>query len=314
MGLISELRYPTQWYSKLIVAVLAIALFGILAAATISGYLLYQIVVPVQSHSEISLRDFPGHPEELPFTPPGRNARTGWFFPGLKSAPTVVLCPAYLSSAGDLLTLASSLQDHQYNVFVFDFSSQGTSRGYTTLGYQEVGELRAAMDAVAERGDVDAERFGLWGIDLGGYVALAEASADPRVRALAVESVYEDPQQMAQLLVDGSSLNSLPWIGRITIWGFRLLNYRYRKERPLSSRLGNLSGVTQLYLETAENPGLAQTTGEIFSLSPPPHDLVTVPRGDYSGMSDDEKREYENRILSFFLAHLPPVREPSRRR
>jgi hypothetical protein len=311
MGLISEFRYPTQWYSKLIVIVLSVVLFVILAAVTVSGYLLYQIVAHVQSYSEISLRDFPGHPEELAFTPPGKNTRSGWFFPGLKSAPTVVLCPAYHSSRGDLVTLASALQDHQYNVFIFDFSAEGAGQGLTTLGFREVGELRAAMDAVADRGDVDAERFGLWGIDLGGYAALAEASGDPRVRALAVESVYEGPLELARLLVNRSALNSLPWIGRITIWGFRLLNYPYRNTPPLSSRIGNLSGVAQLYLESADDPDLAQTTGEIFSLSPPPHDLVTVPRGDYSEMSDDEKRNYENRIVSFFLLHLPPVQKSS---
>jgi hypothetical protein len=31
-------------------------------------------------------------------------------------------------------------------------------------------------------------------------------------------------------------------------------------------------------------------------------------------MLDDEKRNYENRIVSFFLANLPPAGEPSPRR
>ena len=29
------------------------------------------------------------------------------------------------------------------------------------------------MDAVAKRGDVDPNRFGLWGVNLGAYVALS---------------------------------------------------------------------------------------------------------------------------------------------
>ena len=49
----------------------------------------------------------------------------------------------------------------------------------STLGLREVAELRAAMDAVANRGDVDADSFGLWGVNLGAYVALAEASRRP---------------------------------------------------------------------------------------------------------------------------------------
>jgi hypothetical protein len=143
MGFLSEFRDPTKWYSKLFIAALALFFFTILATAAISGYLLYRMISPAQSHSDIDLRTFPGHPESLSYTVAGEGPRDGWFFPGLKSAPTVVLCPAYQSSRGELLTLASALQDHQYNVLVFDFSAQGSSGGRTTLGFREVRELRA---------------------------------------------------------------------------------------------------------------------------------------------------------------------------
>ncbi len=176
---------------KLAIAFLALALFAFLAAGSVSGYLVYRMISPARSHSEIDLQNFPGHPETLNFTVKGEGPRDGWFFPGLKSAPTIVLCPAYESSRGELLTLASALQDQQYNVLIFDFSAHGTSGGRSTLGFQEVAELRAAMDAVANRGDVDANRFGLWGVNLGAYVALAEATNDHRVRAIAAESPYD---------------------------------------------------------------------------------------------------------------------------
>jgi len=311
MDFLSEFRDPTRWYSKLFIAALALFFFTTLATAAISGYLVYRITSPAQSHSEIDLRNFPGHPESLSYTVAGEGARDGWFFPGLKSAPTVVLCPAYQSSRGELLTLASALQDHQYNVLVFDFSAQGSSRGHTTLGFQEVSELRAAMDAVANRGDVDPNRFGAWGVNLGAYVALSEAIADPRVRALAVESPYDRPQQMVGVLVNRSGLASIPLVGVMTRWGFGWLNYRYRHAPPLAMNLGKLAGVGQLYLESPDEPALAAFTSDLFRASPPPHELVNLPHGNYAGMLDDEKRNYENRIVSFFLAYLPPAGAPS---
>ena len=311
MDFLSEFRDPTRWYSKLFIAALALFFFTTLATAAISGYLVYRITSPAQSHSEIDLRNFPGHPESLSYTVAGEGARDGWFFPGLKSAPTVVLCPAYQSSRGELLTLASALQDHQYNVLVFDFSAQGSSRGHTTLGFQEVSELRAAMDAVANRGDVDPNRFGAWGVNLGAYVALSEAIADPRVRALAVESPYDRPQQMVGVLVNRSGLASIPLVGVMTRWGFGWLNYRYRHAPPLAMNLAKLAGVGQLYLESPDEPALAAYTSDLFRASPPPHELVNLPHGNYAGMLDDEKRNYENRIVSFFLAYLPPAGAPS---
>jgi hypothetical protein len=204
------------------------------------------------------------------------------------------------------------LQDHQYNVLLFDFSAQGSSGGRTTLGFREVRELRAAMDAVANRGDVDADRFGLWGVNLGAYAALSEATADRRVRALAVESPYDRPQQMVRVLVNRSGLGSIPLVGLMARWGFGWVNYQYRNVPPLNVNLVKLAGVGQLYLESPDEPALAGQTSDLFRASPPPHELVALPHGNYEGMLDEEKRNYENRIVSFFLAYLPPAGAPAR--
>jgi predicted alpha/beta-fold hydrolase len=237
----------------------------------------------------------------------GEGPRDGWFFPGLKSAPTIVLCPAYESSRGELLTLSSALQDQQYNVLVFDFSAHGSAGGRSTLGLHEVAELRAAMDAVANRGDVDANRFGLWGVNLGAYVALAEAMNDSRVRAIAAESPYDHPNEMVALQVSRSGLGSLPLVTRMSQMIFGWANRQYGNVPPLNTRIAKLSGVAQLYLEAPDDPVLAASTSELFRISSPPHELVVLQHGNYAGMLDDEKRNYENRIVSFFLVNLPPA-------
>ncbi len=305
MGFISEIRHPTTWYTKLAIAFLALVIFALLAAGAVSGYLVFRMVSPARSHSEIDLQNFPGHPEALKFTVKGEGPRDGWFFPGLKSAPTIVLCPAYESSRGELLTLASALQDQQYNVLAFDFSAHGSAGGRSALGLQEVAELRAAMDAVANRGDVDANRFGLWGVNLGAYVALAEAANDQRVRAIAAESPYGQPNEMVALQVKRSGLGSLPLVTSMSQMIFGWLNSQFRNVPPLKTRIGKLSSVAQLYLESPDEPSLAASTTELFRTSPPPHELVVLQHGNYAGMLDDEKRNYENRIVSFFLVNLP---------
>ena len=204
-----------------------------------------------------------------------------------------------------LLTMASALQDQQYNVLIFDFSAQGANGGRSTLGFQEVGELRAAMDAVAKRGDVDVDRFGLWGANLGAYVALAEAESDRRVRAVAADSPYAHPNEMIALQVARSGAGSIPLVTRLaqTIAGW--LNPQFRDVRPLTAQMGKLSGVAQLYMESPDDPRLAASTSALFRLSSPPHELVDLPHGNYAGMLDDEKRAYENRIVTFFLTNLP---------
>lgn len=313
MGFTSELRHPTTLYTKLAIVILALAFFALLAAGSVSGYLVYRMVSPARSHSEIDLQNFPGHPQPLNFTVKDEGPRDGWFFPGLKSAPTIVLCPAYESSRGELLTLASALQDQQYNVLVFDFSAHGSAGGRSTLGLREVAELRAAMDAVAKRGDVDTNRFGLWGVDLGAYVALAEATNDQRVRAIAAESPYGHPKDMVALQVRRSGLGSLPLVTSMSQMIFGWLSPQFRNVPPLNTRIAKLSGVAQLYLESPDEPVLAASTSELFRISSPPHELVILQHGNYAGMQDEEKRNYENRIVSFFLVNLPLSGEPAPR-
>jgi uncharacterized protein len=286
-------------------AFLALVLFALLAAVAISGYVVYRMMAPPHSHSEINLQNFPGHPEKLNFSVSGEGPRDGWFFPGLKTAPTIILCPGYESSRGELLTLASALQDQQYNVLAFDFSGHGSAGGRTTLGLQEVAELRAAMNAVANRGDVDVKRFGLWGVNMGAYVALAEAESDPRVRAIAAESPYNQPKDMVALQLVRTGLGSVPLVTRMSQMIFGWANSKLGKTLPVNAQIGKLSGVAQLYLQAPDEPALAASTSELFRLSSPPHELAVLPHGNYGGMLDDEKRSYENRIVSFFLVNLP---------
>src|SRR6202158_1272749 len=114
MQILYELRYPTRWYTKLLMALSALVFFAVLAATAIAGFLVYRIVKPQRTNSEISMARFPGRPEVLECeVRGGLGKREGWFFPGLRGAPTIILCHGYESSRGELLTLESALQDHQ---------------------------------------------------------------------------------------------------------------------------------------------------------------------------------------------------------
>lgn len=308
MQILHELRYPSQWYTKLLMALLALAFFAVLATMAIAGFLVYRIVKPQRTSTEINMASFPGRPEVLDFeVPEGVGKREGWFFPGFRGAPTIILCHGYESSRGELLTLESALQDHQYNVFIFDFAAHGANPGVTTLGYREVEEVRAAVDLVAKRTDVDPARFGLWGYNLGAYSALREAENDKRVRAMVLDSVYDDPKQMVKVGVERNGLGGFPFMVRAAEFSFGYLNYAHRDDPPVSRKLAALAGVPILYIQAADDPELAETTRQIFLKAPEPREQAIIPHGNFVSLGDDEKRTYENRVVSFFLLRLPPV-------
>jgi pimeloyl-ACP methyl ester carboxylesterase len=305
MQILFELRYPTKWYTKLLMALLALVFFAVLATMAIAGFLVYRIVKPQRTSSEINMASFPGRPETVNFEVPGIGTREGWFFPGLRGAPTIVLCHGYESSRGELLTLVSALQDHQYNVFIFDFAAHGANAGLTTLGYREVEELRTAIDLLAARNDVNPALFGIWGYNLGAYAALREAENDKRIRALVLDSVYDEPSQMVKVGVERNGLGGFPFMIRAAQLSFEYLNYAHREDPPLSRKLITLAGVPTLYIQALDDPELSDTTRKLFLKAPEPREQAIIPHGNFVSLNDEEKRVYENRVVSFFLVRLP---------
>jgi pimeloyl-ACP methyl ester carboxylesterase len=272
----------------------------------------YRIVKPERTSSEINLQSFPGRPDAMQFTVLGQQAREGWFFPGLRGAPTIVLCHGYGSSRAELLTLVSALQDHQYNVFLFDFAAHGGNSGATTFGYREADELRSALDAVAARNDVDPHNFGVWGYNLGAYAALREAERDARIRALVLDSVYDTPAQMVKIGVERTGLAGFPLMIRSAEFSFDLLNAQFRKEPPLSARLDTLTNVPILFIQASDDPELGNISRSMFLKASGPREQATIGLGNFVAMNDDDKRAYENRVVSFFLANLPATMRNTR--
>ncbi len=310
MNPISSLKRLSARFARIAGSLLALVLFVLLAGATISGYLLYQVLTPPRSAANVDVTLLMGHPTVYSFDIPGEGSREGWFFPGLIRAPTIVLCHGYGSQRADILTLVTALQEHQFNVFLFDFVGHGAVPGRTTLGYQETRELLAAIKGLAKREDIDRSRFGVWGTDLGAYAALGAAVQDSRIEAIAVDSVYDQPSDFLAIQVGHMGLGSLPLVKMFCLFGFGMMNHQDRALPPLISRLGRLQGIPKLFIESTDKPDLDRETIQMFQIAPPPKDQ-SADTMTYAEMSDEGRRNYENLVVTFFLQHLPPSGQPA---
>jgi pimeloyl-ACP methyl ester carboxylesterase len=305
MDVFSELRYPSTPIVKIFSGLLALTLFVFVTLFSVSSFLLYEILRPVKSvASTFNIDAMIGHPSVFSFSVAGGGSREGWFFPGLRDAPVIVVCHGYQSQRVDVLTLVTALQEHQYNVFSFDFSGNGTSPGITSLGYKETSELRSALDALAARDDVDRQHFGIWGQDMGGYAAIEVAAADPRVVALAVDDAYVSPPDMLEIQAKPYGLTALPFVLKLTNLGFTAINYSYRNTPPATTRLPLIVG-PKLFVTSEDRSALADETLVLFDKATQPKRLLRYSQG-YRDMSDDDRKAYESQIVNFFLEYMPP--------
>jgi pimeloyl-ACP methyl ester carboxylesterase len=310
MSFVTKLSRALARVARIAGMFLALALFLFLAVATISGYLLYQILSPPRSPANVDVTLLMGHPTTYNFDIPGAGSREGWFFPGLLHAPTIVLCHGYGSQRADILTLVTALQEHQFNVFLFDFTGHGSVPGRTNLGYGETRQLLAAVHGLEQRDDIDRTRFGIWGTDLGAYAALVAAGQEPHIQSLALDSVYDQPSDFLMVQVGHTGLGGLPLVKTFCLFGFRMLNYDYRTVAPARASLARLQGIPKLFIEATDRQELDEATLRMYQIAPPPKDQI-VNSMAYSEMSDEGRRTYEDHIVSFFLQSLPPSGQPA---
>lgn len=306
--LLNELRYPTTVRSKVVAASLAALVFSFISLYTVGGFLLARILIPPHSSETIDPTEFLGNAQRVEFQGFDNRTRNGWFFPGLRGAPVVIICHGYRSNRQEILTLGTSLQQHRYNVFAFNFAGHGDSPvGYTTFGYQESEELRAVLRMLARRKDVDSNRIGLWGYSLGAYVALSVAQQSEQVKALVLDSVYPTPSDLLRLELANSGTDFIPLLGKVTLSEFHLLSLLYRDHPDPRLALDALAGMPKLFVSGDDAPGLAAFTQELYDAAPGPKELLPLPRTNMASLADVERRSYENQIVGFFLRSLPLV-------
>jgi len=307
-NLLNELRYPTTLRGKIIVGTLAAFIFSFLSLALVAALLLSRALLPLQTGETIDPTSFLGNVESLEFITPDGNSHSGWFFPGLRGAPVVVICHGYRSSRSEILTLATSLQQHRYNVFAFNFAGHGESPvGYTTLGHKETAELVAALEMLAARDDIDTNRMGVWGYSLGAYTALNAAQQFPRVKAVAMDSIYPRPDDLLRRELARGGGGGIPLVTTLTVLEFHVFSLFTGSSPDPVEGLPRTGGLPKLFVVGEDTPGLSEYTRQLYQEAPGPKELVQLPRTNMALLVEDERRNYENLVVTFFLRTLPLV-------
>jgi pimeloyl-ACP methyl ester carboxylesterase len=116
----------------------------------------------------------------------------GWYVPAADgagpTAPTVVLVHGFHANKSGILGYGAGLHE-AFNLVVFDMRNTGRSTGsQTTAGVLEQRDLRAVLDWLVRT--KHPSHIGVLGNSLGAVTALAESLQDPRVEALALDSMH----------------------------------------------------------------------------------------------------------------------------
>lgn len=240
--------------------------------------------------------------ESLSFHDPKGVEHDGWLLRGLRGAPVVVMCHGYDSNRSELLSLATVLQENHFNVYVFNFQG-AQSHHLQDFGDEDIQIVKAAVQAAMKQSGINHVRVGLFGRTTGGFAALAVAEQTPEVRAIVADTIYEHPEQMFDSQL-AQMIGTTALFRVIMNTEFDIANIG-SKPPDIRAGLSNLQGVPKFFLSGRDLPTLASVTEKLYEVAPEPKRLLVMDRSTLALSSGNEKKEYENQVLTFFLKNLP---------
>ncbi len=116
----------------------------------------------------------------------------GWFITSpQESNKTIIFMHDWGMNRSDVFKNTYFLCDLGFNLFYFDFRALGESGGKTSsLGYLELRDIKAALEFLKETRPQFCEKIGLYGLSLGGMVAICEAAHNPEIACVVTEASY----------------------------------------------------------------------------------------------------------------------------
>lgn len=235
--------------------------------------------------------------QDVSFTS-GDGARVAaWYQPPRDAhGPAVVLAHGVPGDREGLIAPAALLARHGYGVLLFDWPGYGESGGSVTYGAAELLALRAALDWLAARPEVAPARLGGLGCSLGGYMLLALAADDARLRAVAAEGA---PTSLLEVL-DWQYRRSAP----VGPWAARLAAWRAGVDLGVTDALRGLPRVSPralLLIGSRDDEAVpADMSARLYAAAGEPKELWLVDGAAHCGAQAQAPAEYERRVLAFF--------------
>lgn len=230
----------------------------------------------------------------------------GWFIPAsVENRPgkaTIIVGHGHGGSKVTDLRYASLFLRGGYSVFMFDFRGHGQSDGPigTSMGYWERYDVAGAVDWLLGRG---LNRLGMFGISMGGAIAILATAENPHIKTVVVDSAYSHlPRSIAAEL---NNMWGVPfWLARPLGWyGYRMLSqhqgFSWREGHP-ADVVAKIAPRPILIIHPDEDRLTRVENGHIlYKKAHHPKELWIQPGLSHAQGYEVYGLEYERRIIEF---------------
>jgi dipeptidyl aminopeptidase/acylaminoacyl peptidase len=287
-------------YVKRIIVVVVIAGAAVLGGV---GWVGSERALHPQSHGyKWSPADYPVlQGERVSFQSKDGTTLAGMFFRG-GTARTIVLSHGYGDNQVQMLPYADFLHQAGFTIFTYDMRNRGQSGGdAVTIGARESSDLVSAVDYLAGRPDVDAQRIGAFGLSLGGSVTILAAAQDARMKAVVDDSGFSDAvSEIGNSFEHFIHLPAFPFARISVAIAERRAGINVTGIRPIDvvKRIGPRPFfIIHCAGDTVVPPSHSQA---LFAAAAEPKSMWLLPRGGHIEARTVDQVEYARRVTAFF--------------
>src|SRR3989442_9332008 len=289
---------------------LVFVLCAVLLCAAGAAFLLYSVTHPARDRERIDPADLLLRAEDVTFRASDGVLLSGWLVKGAPRAPVIILCHDLGGSRSTLLGSAVSLNRAGYPLLVFDFRGHGASAGSGSgLGVSEKRDIEGAVEYLKGPHDIDAGRFGLWGIGMGAYARALAALDNPSIVALALDSLYPDASTQLDRLARARVPPALRFVVPALHVAYRPYLALRARAPALSTFLGRLEGKEILLIAATDPPDRYLEEKAIYVALPEGpkggKNFLELKASVVTGLYAEDKKAYDGAIVRFFSASLP---------
>lgn len=230
----------------------------------------------------------------------------GWFIPNPSSDKTIILMHGWGMNRGDVFKNTYFLHDLGYNLMYFDFRALGESGGtVSSIGYLEVKDLQAAIQFLKDTRPFACEKIGLYGLSMGGMVAICEAAQNPGIKCVVAEASYYSFRRVVSRWAWVH--NKVPYFPLMPI----VLHYMRRNLAANPERYSPKYNIPKIAPRPVfiihgryDNLVPAAQAKMLFKCAGEPKEIWLVPGAKHNKCAEVGGYEYKQRLADFYKKYL----------
>lgn len=303
---------------RILKAFLPIILLLALVLAAITGWLVYGATRPPRQEYLVTPEKFTQlsgaglkATEETWTNRDGTRAR-GWLLRGGEGAPAVILLHRYGADRSWLLNLGVKLSEAtNFTILWPDLRGHGLNPpvNWTSFGTRETEDTLAALDYLrslktSQNRPLVGSAIGLYGVELGAYTSLQAATHSQEIRALALDSIPNSPNDVLNTAVrerTGMDNGFVQWLART---GLKIYFTGGYNNAPACAAASALSDRQVLLLASNDTPPLHNSTVALAHCFPQGASVEIQSELPVSGYNlrlatGEQSEVYDRRVIDF---------------